>query len=79
MGTLSPTEVEDAAPHFLERGLLDIMRQMGHLPCDWPTLLAHLRQHFGFTFPKMREQLHATPQAKGETLARYAARFEELR
>ena len=61
MGALTATEVEDAAPHFLDRGLLDVMRQMGHLPCDWAALLARLRQHFGLTFPKMREQLHATP------------------
>ena len=35
MSELSPEEIEDAAPHFLEAELLEELRSAGHLALSW--------------------------------------------
>jgi hypothetical protein len=79
MSELTPGQVQDAAPHFLEATVLEELRAFDRLRVDWPVLQQHLKRMYGLTAPQLRERLHTAAQQRGESISRFAVRFETLR
>lgn len=79
MEDLTPRQIEDAAPHFLEGAMLRELRERGKLAVSWVSLLRALRLRLDLTVSTLQEAMHRMRQKPGESLEQYAIRFELMR